>query len=166
MPLLLFFFLKNKEKELNSRSAYLHLLSDALVSAGVVASGIIIYFTNWFWLDSVSSLAIAIVILYATWGMLRDSFHLSLDAVPKNVEMEKIKEAALAIKGVEGIHHIHIWAMSTSENALTAHLLLKNNLDVSAIETIKNELRHTLQHLEVHHATLETEFKFCTEDKC
>ena len=117
-------FFKDKDKDLNIKSAYLHLLSDALVSFALVIGGIAIYYTHLFWIDSALSIIIAIVIFISTWGLLKNSLRLSLDAVPENINMKDIKATALKVKGVIELHHIHIWAISTTENALTAHLVL------------------------------------------
>jgi len=160
-----YLFLKNKEHDLNVKAAYLHLFSDALVSVGVVIGGFLIYFTNWYWLDSVISLIIVGIIVGGTWGLLKDSLQLSLDAVPKNVDLEKVKSVSNNIKGIENIHHIHVWAMSTTETALTAHLVISETNN-DRVEDIKNELRHELMHLNIQHITLETEQKVCAKDEC
>ena len=156
-------FLKNKEKDMNIKSAYLHLMSDALVSAGLVVGGIIISYTHWFWLDPALSIVIAIVILIATWSLLIDSLRLSLDAVPEDIDIEEIKKEALKINGVKGIHHIHDWAISTTENAMTGHIVVESAADKQAIKLINDQLKHELLHLNIHHATIETEF---ADDEC
>jgi len=150
-------FLKDKDKDLNIKSAYLHLLSDAMVSLALVIGGIIIYYTNMFWIDSVLSIIIAIVIFLTTWSLLKNSLRLSLDAVPENINMKDIKSTALKVEGVIDLHHIHIWAISTTENALTAHLVLSKNTTAEQEQKIKHELKHVLQHKNIHHITLETE---------
>ncbi|RYD74205.1 MAG: cation transporter, partial [Sphingobacteriales bacterium] len=150
-------FFKNKNDELNAKSAYLHLLTDALVSAGVVVAGVIIYYTHIYWIDPLMSLVIMAVVLVSTWGLLRESLQLSMDAVPKNVDVEKVKEMILKTDGVTGLDHIHIWAISTTKNAMTAHLTLENNLEITQIKQLKKHLKHELEHLNIEHATLETE---------
>lgn len=150
-------FFRDKDKDMNIKSAYLHLLSDALVSLALVIGGIIIIYTGWFWVDSALSILVAVVIFFSTWGLLRDSFRLSLDAVPADIKMENIKNAATKVAGVKSLHHIHIWAISTTENALTAHLVLEKETTIERERLIKNELRHELQHQNIHHITLETE---------
>ena len=132
-------------------------MSDALISAGIVAGGIIIYYTNWFWIDSIFSIAVAIVILFSAWRLLRSSLRLSLDGVPGYISMDDIISTAVKIKGVKGIHHIHIWAISTTENALTAHLVLHPETNSEDEQIIKNDLKHQLGHKNIHHVTLETE---------
>ena len=151
------FFLRKKEKDINIKSAYLHLVSDALVSAGIVVGGIIIYFTDWFWIDSALSIIIAGVILISTLKLLKESLRLSLDGVPKNISIQDIKARALRIQGVSDIHHIHIWALSSAENAMTAHLVLNKETSQEQEQRIKNELRHEFGHLNIQHVTIETE---------
>lgn len=150
-------FFKSKESDINVRSAYLHLMSDAIVSLGIVIAGIAMYYLKWFWLDPAISIVIAIIILLSTWQLLKDSLRLSLDGVPADIEMEDVKAAAIKINGVKDIHHIHIWAMSTQENALTAHLVLSADIDLQQEQKIKHDLKHLLQHKNIQHVTLETE---------
>ena len=150
-------FLSNKDKDINIKSAYLHLTNDALISAGIVAGGIIIFYTNWFWVDSIFSIAVAVVILFGAWRLLRSSLRLSLDGVPGYISMDDIVATAMKIKGVKGIHHIHIWAISTTENALTAHLVLQPETNSEDEQIIKNDLKHQFGHKNIHHITLETE---------
>src|SRR6185312_17307784 len=151
------FFMRDKEHDLNVKSAYLHLLSDAGVSLALVIAGITIYYTHMYWLDSVMSIVVAIVIMAGTWRLLRDSLRLSLDGVPANIEIDAIRKIALGIPGVKDLHHIHIWALSTTETALTAHLVLKDSTTVEEENKIKHNLRHELEHKNIHHITLETE---------
>ncbi len=156
-------FMRDKDKDLNVKGAYLHLAADALVSLGVVFTGIIIIYTNLFWLDSAVSIVIMLVILYSTWNLLSDSLRLSLDAVPRNVDMEHLKENILKAKGVTGVHHIHVWALSTTINAMTAHLVIEENINSDEEQELKEEVKHSLAHLNIQHATLETERG---KDKC
>lgn len=150
-------FLRHKEKDLNIKSAYLHLMSDALVSLGLVIGGIVMFYTHWFWIDSVLSFVVAVIILFSTWKLLKDSLRLSLDGVPENIHIHEIKEAAMNIAGVKGLHHIHIWAISTTENALTAHLVLEQDISIQQENVIKQELKHELGHKNLQHITLETD---------
>ncbi|MEO6902027.1 MAG: cation diffusion facilitator family transporter [Bacteroidia bacterium] len=150
-------FLRDKDKDLNIKSAYLHLMSDAVVSLGLVIGGIVIFYTNWYWIDSLLSIVIAIVILLSTWRLLKESLRLSLDGVPSTIRMDEIKTTAIKIIGVKDLHHIHIWAISTTENALTAHLVLQENTTVEEERKIKHELKHKLEHKNIQHITIETE---------
>lgn len=149
-------FFRDKDRDLNIKGAYLHLLADALVSVGVVAGGLIIYYTGLQWIDALLSVIIALVILISTYGLLKDSLRMSLDGVPKNVDTGKVHTAAMSIPGVVAFHHIHIWALSTTENALTGHVVVQPELQESDIEAIRQELKHRLAHLNIVHSTLET----------
>ena len=155
-------FVKDKDKDLNVKGAYLHMAVDAIVSFGVVISGLIIYFTHLYWIDSAVSLIVAIVILRGTWSLLIDSLRLEMDGVPKEMDLEKIKQELMKAKGVVDVHHIHVWALSTTENALTAHLVIDQN-SVSSFDNIKHDLRHRLEHLSISHSTFEPEF---SDEKC
>jgi len=160
-------FVKDKDTDLNVKGAYLHMAVDAIVSLGVVISGIIIYFTQWYWVDSAVSIIIGIVILTGTWGLLKDSLRLEMDGVPKEMELAKIKAELKKAKGVVDVHHMHVWALSTTENALTAHLVIKPE-DMASFDDIKHDLRHRLEHLSISHSTFEPEFtdEECGQPKC
>ena len=161
-------FFREKEKDINIKSAYLHLMSDALVSAGIVVGGIVIYYTDWFWIDNLLSIAIAVVILISTWRLLKESLRLSLDGVPKNIHLDDIKAMALGRSGVLNIHHIHVWAISSTENAMTAHLVLTKEVTQEQEDAIKRSLKHELEHKNIQHITLETEREdeLCKTDAC
>jgi len=152
-------FLRNKENDLNIKSAFLHLLADAIVSAGLVIAGILIFYTGYYWLDPVLSIVIAAVILISTWRLLRDSLRLSLDAVPEGINLRHVQSAVQKITGVKDFHHIHIWALSTTENALTAHVVVAKDTDMNQLEKIKHEIKRELLHLNIQHATLEIEME-------
>jgi cobalt-zinc-cadmium efflux system protein len=117
-------FFAGRKHDLNIRGAFLHLASDAAVSLGVVIAGVLITLTGWSWLDPVVSLLIAGVILLGTWGLLKDSVNLALDSVPENIDPRKVSEHLLQLPGVVSLHDLHIWAMSTTETALTVHLVV------------------------------------------
>lgn len=158
-----FLFFKNKEKDLNIKGAYLHLLADAAVSLGVVISGILISFLKIYWLDLVMSLIIVVVIFYSTWKLFKDSLSLSLDGVPKGIKLENIVSEIKEIAGVIDVHHIHVWAISTTYNAMTAHIVIKKDIEISELNRIKTEIKHELKHINIHHTTLEIEFE---NEKC
>lgn len=161
------FFFKNKEHDLNTKGAYLHLLTDALVSLGVVIAGLVIRYTNWYWLDGAVSVLILVVILISTWSLLTNSLRMSLDAVPANVEVANIEQVILNVKGVESMHHMHIWSMSTTENALTAHLLLEDKLSFDEKMKVVHKVKHELLHNNIQHATIELESAILPcEDVC
>jgi cobalt-zinc-cadmium efflux system protein len=161
-------FLRDKDKDINIKSAYLHLLSDAFVSLAIVIGGVIIMYTGWYWIDSILSIVVATVILFSTWNLLKDSLRLSLDGVPQDISLDQIKKVAQKVKGVKEIHHIHIWAISTTENAMTAHLVLGQTTSIEQEQIIKHELKHELGHFNIHHVTLETERENdnCEKEAC
>ncbi len=161
-------FLRNKESDLNIKSAFLHLLSDAIVSAVLVIGGLIIHYTGLYRIDALLSLLVAVVILFSTWQLLRDSLRLSLDGVPQGIELKKIKEIIDRMTGVKDFHHIHIWAISTTENALTGHLVVDRNASMDAVEKLKHQIKHELLHQNIQHATLEIEMEDqpCSEPDC
>lgn len=148
------FFMKDKDKDLNVKGAYLHMAIDALVSVGVVVSGIIIAHTGWYIIDPIIGLVIALVIIYSTWGLLRDSLRLSLDGVPAGTDLAKVEKTIRSVKGVRSVHHLHVWAISTTETALTAHVSIS---DLSRMEPIKQEIKRELRQEGIQHATLEFE---------
>jgi cobalt-zinc-cadmium efflux system protein len=150
-------FLRDKDKDLNIRGAYLHMLADTLVSVGVVLSGLAIWFTQWYWIDTLMSLVIVAVILMSTWKLFTESVKLSLDGVPSTLDSEQIEQTIMAAKGIVAVHHLHIWALSTTENALTAHLVVASDCTFEQIALIKKDIRHRLSHKNIQHVTLEVE---------
>jgi cobalt-zinc-cadmium efflux system protein len=150
-------FMRQKDKDLNVRAAYLHLASDAVVSLALVIGGVIIYYTGLFMIDAILSLIVAAVIVGSTWRLLRDSLRLSLDGVPEDIDIDEVKAMIKKVNGVKDVHHIHIWAISTTVNALTAHLVIGDAVTPAAEATLKKTIRHDLAHLNIQHATLETE---------
>ena len=149
-----FLFMKDKEKDLNVKGAYLHMAADALVSMGVLVAGIVISRTGWYIIDPIIGLIVAVVILISTWNLLHDSLRLTLDGVPTSIDSQKVVKAIRALPGVDDVHHIHIWAISTTENALTAHIVLKQP---ESMQEVKHLIRHRLEDFGIGHATLEFE---------
>ncbi len=150
-------FMRQKDKDLNIRAAYIHLASDAVVSLALVIGGIIIFYTGIFRIDAVLSLIVAAVIVGSAWRLLRDSLRLSLDGVPEGIDIDQVREVIKKVVGVRDIHHIHIWAISTTVNALTAHLVIDDATSAGRESEIKKKIRHDLAHINIQHATLETE---------
>lgn len=141
--------------DLNIRGAYLHLVYDALVSVGVVLSAVILYLTGWLWIDPIMGIIIALIILKGTWGLFTDSFRLIIDGVPSSISLAKVSESLLAHPGVESIHDLHIWAMSTKENAMSVHLYMPNvELNDQARAALVADLDH---HFGIQHVTIQTE---------
>ena len=122
-------FMRGSKDDLNIRGAFLHMASDAAVSAGVVVAALVMWKTGWLWLDPVVSLGIGVVIVLGTWSLLRDSLDLAMDAAPRGIEPKDVTAWLAARPGVSEVHDLHIWAMSTTETAMTAHLVRPQNLD-------------------------------------
>ena len=148
-------FLSGRKGDLNIRAAFLHMSADAIVSLGVVLAGIGIVYTDWSWLDPVTSLVISVVIVAGTWGLLRDSVRLALHAVPQGIEMERVRAYLAGIRGVVEVHDLHVWGMSTTETALTAHLVMPQGHPSDAfIADITERLHHQFN---IGHATIQVE---------
>jgi len=148
-------FVKGSKGDLNIRGAYMHLMADAVVSLGVVISGIIMIFTGWNWLDPAVSLVITAVIVMGTWGLLRDSVQLALSAVPAHIEVSAVDAFLRQCAGVTDIHDLHIWGMSTTESALTVHLVMPNGYPSdAALEEIVRALQDKFS---IHHSTIQVE---------
>ncbi len=147
-------FMRGRHGDLNIRGAYLHMVADAGVSLGVVVAALIIMATGWLWLDPAISLAIAVVVFWSGWGLARDSVNLALDGVPRGIELAKVKDYLGGLEGVTEVHDLHIWAMSTNETALTAHLVRPGGYDDAFLHGVCEELSHRFN---IHHATLQIE---------
>ncbi len=163
-----FLFYKGQKQDINVKGAFLHLLVDAMVSVSVVISGAIIYYTNWGIVDPIISFVIGIVILISTWGLLKESLRLILDGIPKNIEFNKIEKILADHPLVRGAHHLHIWALSSVENALTVHISLKEEINSKNFVQIKNEIKARLKHENIQHATIELDDNIsnCEEVNC
>ena len=157
------FFMQGKDSDLNIRGAFLHMAADAAVSLGVVVSGLLIWQYGLNWVDPVTSLVIAAVVFASTWGLLRDSLNLAVDAVPANIDPDAVREFLLSRRGVVDVHDLHIWAMSTTDNALTAHLVMnpRPGDDAFLIEVAKT----LSERFGIHHPTIQIEDQGA-EDVC
>jgi cobalt-zinc-cadmium efflux system protein len=147
-------FMRGRHGDLNIRGAYLHMAADASVSLGVVIAALLIMSTGWLWIDPAISLVIALVVLVSGWGLMRDSVNLALDAVPRGIELAEVRVFLRALDGVSEVHDLHIWAMSTNETALTAHLVRPGGHDDAFLHYVCAELSHRFK---IHHATLQVE---------
>ena len=148
-------FMKGKKHDLNIRSAFVHFIADALVSLGVVVAGIIMAFTGIVWVDSLVSFAIIAVILYSSYHLLIDSVNLALDAVPENVNIQAVRDYLKSLPEVSDIHDLHIWALSTTDAALTVHLATNTQTDVAFITNVQHQLH---QLFDIEHATIQVEY--------
>ncbi|WEF31409.1 cation diffusion facilitator family transporter [Pseudoduganella chitinolytica] len=148
-------FMAGSKDDLNIRGAYLHLAADAAISLGVLVSGLVVMATGWIRLDPLVSIAIVILIVLGTWSLLKESLRMMLAAVPTNVDSRKVEQFLRGRAGVTDVHDLHIWSMSTTETALTAHLVMPDGYPGdAAMDDIARELR---QEFAIHHSTLQTE---------
>lgn len=160
-------FMKGSKTDLNLRGAFLHLAYDALISAGVVIAAIIMLYTGYYLLDPIVGILIVLVILAGTWGLLRDSVNLILDAVPRGIDRDQVETYLANIKGVEEIHDLHIWGLSTNENCLTAHLVMPENTLWDEKEGYTNVGHFLKTHFNIHHVTLQIERESdCLNNNC
>jgi cobalt-zinc-cadmium efflux system protein len=148
-------FASGRKGDLNIRGAFLHMLADAAVSAGVVVASLVILYTGWLWLDPLTSLAIVGIIVWGTWSLLRDSLAMSVDAVPPSIDPQAVRNYLVSCAGVAAVHDLHIWPLSTTENALTAHLVFPaGHPGDEFLLTAATELRHRFG---IGHTTLQIE---------
>jgi cobalt-zinc-cadmium efflux system protein len=149
-------FIKGQKDDLNIRGAFLHMAADAGVSIGVVVSGLLINLTGCTWIDPVTSFLILIVIVYSTWQLFMDSVNLAVDAIPKDIDYQKVKSYLLNRDEVNNLHDLHIWAMSTTENALSAHLVVTECSQDDFLKKLKHDLH---EKFEIIHTTIQLERK-------
>lgn len=157
--------MRSQKTDLNVRGAYLHMVADTLVSVGVVVSGLVISLTGWYVVDPIVSLVIAVVILVSTWRLLSDSLRLSLDGMPEGLSLEQATDLLRNHENVVDVHHVHIWAISTTDNALTAHVVVDS---IEAMEATKKDLKQALRQMGIGHSTLEfeTTSAHCADEAC
>jgi cobalt-zinc-cadmium efflux system protein len=149
-------FMRGSKDDLNIRGAFLHMAGDALVSLAVVIGGALYLWQGWAWIDPVMSLAIAVVIVLGTWSLFTQSTHLLFDGVPASVDLLAVRQLLLSLPGVAEVHDLHVWAMGTSDIALTAHLVLRD--PSSDTNAVLHEAEHELhEHFEIRHVTLQLE---------
>lgn len=148
-------FMKGSKHDLNIRGAYLHMAADAVISLGVVLTGLAMLFTGWYWLDPVISLVIVMVIVVGTWGLLRDSLRLALSAVPAHVDVAAVEHYLAALPGVSDVHDLHIWGLSTTETALTVHLVMPGGCPGD--EFLEEVVEALEQRFAIHHSTVQIE---------
>jgi cobalt-zinc-cadmium efflux system protein len=148
-------FMSGRKQDMNLRAAFMHMAVDALLSLGVVFSGIIIYYTQWLRVDPLMSLILVAVIIFGTWELLRDSLNLALDAVPEHIDANAVTMYLRSLPMVTDVHHLHIWGLSTTEVALTVHLVVNDlKSGTEALAGIQHELH---EHYRINHATIQFE---------
>lgn len=156
-------FMRGQKEDLNLKGAYLHLAGDALISVGVVLAGLLIKFTHIYMLDPIVGLIIVLAIVWGTWGLLRQSLDLLLDAVPHHINHKGVRDYLTKLKGVQAVHDLHIWGLSTREVALTAHLVMP---EVTLTDADYVKINHDLKHdFAINHVTIQVE-KGLDEHQC
>lgn len=148
----------DKGSDINIKGAYLHMMLDTLVSVGVVVAGVVISLTGWYIIDPIIGLVVAAAIIYSSWQLFQSSLRLAIDGVPEGIDPDRIVEEMAKTEGVMNVHHVHIWAISTRETALTAHIVVD---DITRADEIRNRVKERLRTLGVGHSTIETESLSC-----
>ena len=149
-------FMRGRKGDLNIRGAFLHMAGDALVSLSVVIGGALYLWQGWAWIDPVMSLAIAVIIVAGTWSLFKQSLHMLFDGVPEQLDLARVRKLLLQLPGVDGVHDLHVWAMGTSQIALTAHVVV--NAQGADTDAVLQNAEHELhEHFEIRHVTLQVE---------
>lgn len=152
-------FIRNDSQEnLNMKSVYLHLFGDMLTSAAVLLGGIAMKYLQWFWTDSVFSMAIAFYLLYMSWGIVRSSLRIIMQFTPEEIEIQKLVNEIEKIQGVKNIHHIHVWQINEHDLMFEAHIDISEDLQVSGFEKILDHIKTVLGHYNIYHSTIQPEF--------
>jgi len=157
-------FVRGQKEDINIRGAFLHMMADAGVSAGVVVGGIIIYFTGLNWIDPLISLLIVALIFWSTWGLLTEAVRMSLAGVPRNINVEDVQAYLASLPGVQAVHDLHIWPMSTSETAMTAHLVLPDGHPGKGF--LAEVRKWMIERFSIHHTTIQIDLEGEEEGLC
>lgn len=157
-------FMRGQKEDINIRGAFLHMMADAAVSAGVVIGGIAIFYTGFNWIDPLISLFIVALIFWSTWGLLSEAVRMSLAGVPRDIDVEAVQEALSSLPGVETVHDLHIWPMSTSETAMTAHLVIPGGHPGKRfLADVQSSMK---ERFAIHHITIQIELEDEEADLC
>jgi cobalt-zinc-cadmium efflux system protein len=146
-----------KEDNINVKSAVLHMISDAMASAGVIIGGIIILFTGWYIVDPILSVLIAILVAFGAWKIVKQTVSILMEGTPKGISLEEVIEKIRSIKGVLNVHDLHVWSITSGKNALSCHVVLNNLTNFQESQEILRKIEHDLQHLGIGHATIQME---------
>ncbi len=152
------FIRKDSKKNLNMKSVYLHLFGDMLTSVAVLSGGIAMKYLHWYWTDSVFSMAIAIYLLYMSWGVVRSSIRIIMQFTPEEVDVHNIVNEIENIQGVKNIHHIHVWQINEHDLMFEAHIDISEDMKVSGFEKILDQIKAVLIHHNIDHSTIQPEF--------
>lgn len=156
--------MQDSEDDLNLRSTFVHLMGDVLSTLGAIVAGIIIFFTQLYWLDPLVSVLIGLLILYSAWGILRETVHILLESTPSDIDMSEVVRDLMSVAGVRGVHDLHIWSITQSLRVLSAHIVIEDKLISEGI-LIQKQLNHLIgEHYQIHHTTLQLECEHCKPD--
>ncbi|MDP4107254.1 MAG: cation diffusion facilitator family transporter [Bacillota bacterium] len=147
----------NKEDNINVKSAVLHMIGDAMASAGVIVGGMIILFTGWYIVDPILSVMIAILIAFGAWKIVKQTVSILMEGTPKGISLEEVIESISSIKGVLNVHDLHVWSITSGKNALSCHVVLNNLTNFQESQVILRKIEHELKHLGIGHATIQME---------
>ncbi|MGZ3742817.1 MAG: cation diffusion facilitator family transporter [Pseudobdellovibrionaceae bacterium] len=159
-----YFFMSGRKEDINIRGAYLHMATDALVSVGVVVAGFLIQQTQWMWIDPALSIFISIIITAGTWSLLKESVNMAMDAVPAGIHLPHVREYFISIQGVQEVHDLHVWPMSTTETALTVHLVIPKALQTD--ELLAKMSQDLKENFKIDHPTIQMETGDLTDFEC
>lgn len=147
----------SKEDNINVKSAVLHMIGDAMASAGVIVGGIIILLTGWYIVDPILSVLIAILIAFGAWKIVKQTVGILMEGTPKGISLEEVMDKIRSVKGVLNVHDLHVWSITSGKNALSCHVVLNNQIDFQESQIILREIEHKLQHQGIGHATIQLE---------
>jgi cobalt-zinc-cadmium efflux system protein len=147
----------NKEDNINVKSAVLHMIGDAMASAGVIIGGVIILVTGWYIVDPILSILIALLIAFGAWKIVKQTISILMEATPRGISLEEVMKKICSIKGVLNVHDLHIWCITSGKNALSCHVVLNNLIDFQESQVILRNIEHELQHIGIGHATIQME---------
>lgn len=147
----------NKEENINVKSAVLHMIGDAMASAGVIIGGVIILFTGWYMVDPILSVLIAILIAFGAWQIVKQTLRILMEGTPKGISLEEVMETIRSIKGVLNVHDLHVWSITSGKNALSCHVVLNNMTNFQESQVILHQIEHELLHLGIGHSTIQME---------
>lgn len=147
----------NKEENINVKSAVLHMIGDAMASAGVIIGGVIILFTGWYMVDPILSVLIAILIAFGAWQIVKQTLRILMEGTPKGISLEEVMETIRSIKGVLNVHDLHVWSITSGKNALSCHVVLNNMTNFQESQVILRQIEHELLHVGIGHATIQME---------
>lgn len=145
------------EDDMNVKSAVLHMLGDAAASAGVIVGGIIILFTHWYVVDPILSVLIALLIAVGAWRIVKQTVVILMEGTPNDVDLNKVIDAVRSVPGVQNVHDLHVWTITSGKNALSCHIALNGSTTVTASQSVVREIEHRLAHLNIGHVTIQTE---------